>query len=70
MNLIQWNNKYIIVADYKSKSFKIIDLELFMVITEIKEHTKCMKKIEHPILGETLLTLDYNGHINVWHTQF
>ena len=26
-HIIQWNNKYIIVADYNNKSFKIIDLE-------------------------------------------
>ena len=26
-HIIEWNNKYIIVADYDNKSFKIIDLE-------------------------------------------
>ena len=69
MKMIQWNSKYIIVVDYNSKSFKIIDLELYKVITEIKEEAKSLKKIKHPIFGETLLTIDFIGNINIWTTK-
>ena len=52
-HIIQWNNKYSIVADYDNKSFKIIDFEKGQVVKDIKgEHTDkvpCIKKIYHPL---------------------
>ena len=48
-NIIQWNNKYIIVADYDNKSFKIVDIEKEQIVKDIKgQHTDkvpCVKKI-------------------------
>ena len=35
-HIIQWNNKYIIVADTNNKSFKIIDIEESKVISNIE----------------------------------
>ena len=46
-HIIEWNNKYIIVADYKNISFKIIDLEENKIICDINgEHSdnvQCIK---------------------------
>ena len=60
-NIIQWNNKYSIVADYDNKSFKIIDFEKGQVVKDIKgEHTDkvpCVKKIYHPLYGESLFQI-------------
>ena len=70
MNITLWNHKYIIVADHNNKSFKIIDLEIYKVIIEIKNsdysEMKCGKKIYHPIFGQSLLSEDKNGKIKLW----
>ena len=62
--------KIIMVADCDNKSFKIIDMETFKVISEIKgEHknyVKSIKKIYHPIYGESLLSSDHDGFIKLW----
>ena len=34
-HIIQWNNKFSIVADFDNRSFKIIDLENFKVVKDI-----------------------------------
>ena len=69
-NIIQWNNKYSIVADYDNKSFKIIDFEKGQVVKDIKgEHTDkvpCVKKIYHPLYGESLLTAGQDNTIKLW----
>ena len=69
-HVIQWNNKYIIVADVNNKSFKIIDLEENKILSDIGgQHTNkviCIKKIYHAIYGESLLSQDYDGHIKLW----
>ena len=61
-NIIQWNDKYIIVADYNNKSFKIIDLEKNKIISDIGgqhiDNLRCIKKINHPIYGESLFVLE------------
>ena len=69
-NIIQWNNKYSIVADYDNKSFKIIDFEKGQVVKDIGgEHTDkvpCVKKIYHPLYGESLLTAGQDNTIKLW----
>ena len=69
-NIIQWNNEYSIVADYDNKSFKIIDFEKGQVVKDIKgEHTDkvpCVKKIYHPLYGESLLTAGQDNTIKLW----
>lgn len=71
MSIIQWNNKYIIVADYKDKSFKIIDFKNGKFITDFKAYhkgnVKCIKKISHPIYGEYLLSADEDKTIKLWY---
>ena len=69
-HIIQWNNKYSIVADYDNKSFKIIDFEKGQVVKDIKgEHTDkvpCVKKLYHPLYGESLLSAGQDNTIKLW----
>ena len=68
--IIEWNNKYLIIADDENKSIKIFDLNLFVVISDIKiknvDSVKCIKKIYHPINGKSLLTASDEGVIKLW----
>ena len=70
LHIIQWNNKYIIVADSLNKSFKIIDLKIDKAISNIGgKHTGnviCVKKVNHPIYGEALLTSGYDKTLKLW----
>ena len=69
-HIIEWNSKYIIVADCNNKSFKIIDLEENKIICDINgEHNgnvKCIKKINHPLYGESLLSVAKDNTIKLW----
>ena len=69
-HIIEWNNKYIIVADISNKSFKIIDIEENKIICDIKgQHKKeliCIKKIYHPLYGEALLSAGGDYKIKLW----
>jgi len=60
MYIIQWNDKYIIAADFENRSFKIIDIEDQKSILEKKgfhqKEVKCIKKINHSVYGESLLS--------------
>ena len=68
--IIEWNNKYIIVADLSNKSFKIIDIENNIIIANIDgQHTQpvtCVKKVNHPLYGESLLTAGWDRNIKLW----
>ncbi len=67
---IQWNNKYILVADYDNKSFKIIDIDKGKIVGDInKQHTKevkCIKKVNHPKFGESVLSVGRDNTIKLW----
>ena len=69
-HIIEWNNKYIIVADVNNNSFKIIDLDENKIISDIGgQHTgevKCIKKIYHPFYGESLLSCGQDKNIKLW----
>ena len=69
-HIIQWDDKYAIVADYNGKSFKVINLETLKVEQNIGEsHTKevkSIKKIKHPLLGDSLLTAGNDNVIKLW----
>ena len=68
-HMIEWNKKYILVADYKNKSIKIIDLytnSVFNISTEHNERLVNIKKINHPIYGESLLSGARDRIIKLW----
>ena len=69
MHIIQWNYKYIIVADAKNKCFKTINLENKIIKDIQKQHTsyvRCIKKIYHPKYGESLLSAGEDNTIKLW----
>ena len=76
MHIIQWNQKYIIAADFDNKSFKIIDLTNNKTVSNIsnKPNIKgqstgnivCVKNLYHPLFGEALLTGDNKNTIKLW----
>jgi hypothetical protein len=69
-HIIKWSNDYIIVADYNNKSFKIIDLNSGEIIQDFfgyhTDAVKCIKKIYHPLYGESLLTSGEDKTIKLW----
>ena len=72
-HIILWNNQYLIAADYDDKSFKksfkIIDIEsknIYDMKTEHKKQMACIKKVNHPTYGESLLTASEDKTINLW----
>ena len=68
-HIINWNRKYIIVSDVNNKSFKIIDIEYNSIYDIKNEHKKllfCIKKIYHPIYGESLLSSGDDKVIKLW----
>ena len=58
------------MADYDNRSFKIIDLEKFKVVSDIgrlhRDKVKCVKKVYHPIYGESLLSSSNDKTIKLW----
>ena len=68
MHIINWNNKYIIVADLNNKAFKIIDIEIGEVISIYKHNlgVVSVKKLFHPIYGESLLSDARDDKIRLW----
>ena len=68
-HIIKWNDKYIIVADYHSSSYKIINLENQNILDINGQHTKgviCIKKIYHPLYGQSLLSAGSDRTIKLW----
>ena len=69
MHIINWNNKYIIVADLDNNSFKVFDIGIGELILNIKQKSNVVsiKKIYHPIYGESLLSAARDNTIRLWH---
>ena len=69
-HIIQWDDKYAIVADYNGKSFRIINMDTLEVEQNIGDsHTKevkTIKKVRLPILGDSLLTAGNDNMIKLW----
>ena len=68
-HIILWNNQYLIAADYNNKSFKIIDTcndSIYDMKTDHKKNMACIKKVNHPIYGESLLTASQDDTIKLW----
>ena len=68
-HFIEWNKKYFIVADRYNKSVKIIDTEKNLIFDVNSKHSDeliSVKKIFHPIYGESLLTASRDRTIKLW----
>ena len=69
-NLIQWNEKYLIIIDSYKKALKIIDVLQGKAINCLGNiHSigiTSIKKINHPIYGESILTSGKDNKIKLW----
>ena len=68
-HIIEWNSKFFIVADCRNKSFKILDTENDSIYDIGGKHIDeliSIKKIYHPIYGESLLTAAKDYTIKLW----
>ena len=69
-NIIQWNENYAIISGGANKTIKIFDLKKFKEVKNIEtghsSKINCVKKIMHPIYGESLLTSGNDHKINLW----
>ena len=69
-DIIMWDKRYIITADFKNGSVKIIDFEQLRIITDINgsqtQRVKYINKFYHPIYGKSLLTGNTDGSLKLW----
>jgi len=69
-NIIQWNENYAIISGGKNKTIKIFDIRKFKEVKSIEtghsSNVNCIKKIVHPIYGESLLSSGNDHKINLW----
>ena len=69
-NIIQWNQKYAIVSGGSTKLIKIFNLEEFKEVGNIKtnhhSNLNCVKKINHPLYGEALLSCGNDHKIKLY----
>lgn len=69
-NIVCWNHNYCIVPNFHENTFYIIDIEQMKVITTITNFNKnglyILKKIIHPTYGDSLLTVDNSGNVNLF----
>ena len=69
-NILNWNDKYIIVIDYWQDKFLVVDLDLGREVSVIpinhKEGITSIKKIYLPLFGESLLTSGKDECIKLW----
>lgn len=66
--IMRWKDKYILICDFHNKCFKVFDLENEKVISIFKDKNciRCIKKLYHPIYGESILTADESNAIKLW----
>ena len=69
-NIVQWNDQYILAIDSYEKLLKIIDINQGKAITCYTNiHSigiTSIKKIVHPIYGESILTSGKDNKIKLW----
>ena len=70
MDVIQWNNKYIIVTDYENQYIKIVDLTQMKIIGNISGEgivsIKKIKKINDIKYGQGLISSGNDNYLKVW----
>lgn len=69
-NIIPWTNKYAIIGNKFNKCLMIINVDILDVGLKIKceslNKVRCLKKIIHPIYGESLLCGGEDNNINLF----
>ena len=68
--IIPWNEKYVISANYRNNSIDIFNIEKEELFKQIKtSHSagvRAVKKIFHSIYGECLITSGHDSIIKIW----
>ena len=68
-NILQWNENYLLVSEKNDGCILVIDIERNRVISVMKNihdfYAMCLKKIKHPIYGESLLSCAIDNNINL-----
>ena len=69
-NIVQWNEKYLLLLDSKNNKILVMDLKDNRIISKMAfKELYCpryMKKVIHPVYGEALLTVDINYNLNLF----
>ena len=69
-NIIQWNQKYAIIAGGPTKKIIVFDLDEFKEVNNIntnhRSNVNCVKKINHPKYGEILLSSGNDHKIKLY----
>ena len=70
ITMINWNDKYSIICDGTYNILRIVDMEIYQITSNISglhQNTMiCIKKILHPIFGESLLISGRDKLINLF----
>ena len=68
--IIPWNEKFVITANYKNNSFDIFDIEKGELVRQVStSHTagvRAVKKIYLPNYGECLITSGHDSVVKMW----
>ena len=68
--IIQWNQKFVVAANYTGKSLIVVDIEKGELVKQIKTSHKAgvrgVKKIFHSKFGECLITSAHDNAIRLW----
>ena len=71
-HIIQWDDKYAIIADVSNYSFKIFNYDEKKYVCNIggkhSNYVIGVKKINHPIYGESLLSSGADNTIKLWNS--
>ena len=68
-DMIKWSNKFLIICNYKNNCINVIDINQNKIITCIKGINNgkflFLKKIIHPLYGDSLLASTGNSTVNI-----
>lgn len=73
-NALRWSEKYIIILNSVDKTLEIIDLNTSELISEFycpdfDNDERYIKKIEHPLYGECLISLSPKNYLKLWSSR-
>ena len=70
MDIIQWNQKYLIVTDYENQFIKIIDIEQMKIIGNYTGEgvisVKKIKKINNTKYGQGIISSGNDNNLKIW----
>lgn len=69
-HFLNWNDRFLIIAEKFSCSIIIFDTKYNKIINVLKDNQDCfvisVKKIDHPIYGECLLSSNLDNKLSLW----